>query len=152
MKLFCGPKGFAILVSLTLLSLTGCGWWHSLPADWDKDIPGIYQGSYSNFVEIISFETNGYYHHTISQAGKTIVDEQGKWLVEPDSFSIELKPDGQFSLLYDPVKQGFSTNISSYQNMSFFPLPDGKTFFKISYCVDYRYCLIRQTKTNSAPR
>ncbi len=38
----------AVLVLLAF-SLIGCGAHHSLPANWDRDLPGIYDGTVSVF-------------------------------------------------------------------------------------------------------
>ena len=46
----------------------GCSAYHSLPPDWGKDIPGVYEGSIPPFREVVTFYTNGTYFHEVYEA------------------------------------------------------------------------------------
>lgn len=119
----------------------GCSAYNTLPVDWDKDIPGIYEGAFAPYKEVVQFNNDGTFNHEVFEADKKIYGESGKWSVASGHYIINLSSFTQF---YDPVNHTFSTNTSSFVSYEFSPLPDGKKFFKISVQSDFGFCLVRK--------
>ena len=135
-------KFTTILFLLALLALIGCGAYHSLPANWDKDLPGIYEGRSSSFRETVEFKPDGTFHHKVILNDQGLVDEMGKWSTTAGRYVVDLD---RFTQFYDPVARKFSNAGKEFGSYEFFPLPDGKTFYKISANVDFDYVLTRKT-------
>jgi hypothetical protein len=131
---------------LILLILAGCSAYHSLPSDWAKDIPGTYQCTSGSYRESVVFTSDGIFLHKFFEKDKEILSESGKWNTPTSSFEIELNPTNHFTQFYDPMSKRISSTGSSFGSYIYFPLPDGKTFFKISPSPNFEYCLLREGK------
>ena len=128
------------MLVLLVSSLVGCGAYHSLPPNWDRDLPGTYDGTVSAFRERLEFQTTGTFQHQVFEADRLLIMETGKWNVITGKFAVKL--DG-FSQFYDPLTRSFSNTASIFLSYEFLPLPDGKTFSKISADVNFEFVLSR---------
>jgi hypothetical protein len=126
----------------------GCSAYNTLPVDWDKDIPGLYEGAFAHYKEVVQFNNDGTFRHEVFEGGKNIYAESGKWSVTSGRYVIDLSAFTQF---YDPMSRTFTTNMSKFVSYVFQPLPDGKKFFKISTDVDFQFCLVRKLSTGISP-
>ena len=129
------------LLSIVVGCLSGCGAYHNLPANWHKDLPGIYEGTSSTFREAVEFKPDGTFRHEVFDANRSLLSESGKWSTSPGQFVVELN---HFTQFYDPMTERFSRTGQEFGSYEFFPLPDGKTFTKISAHVEYKYTLKRK--------
>jgi hypothetical protein len=123
---------------------SGC----SLPADWDKQIPGAYAGSKGQLTEEISFEPSGAYIHTLRNGTNVIKTERGQWKPSQDKFEIWLNPSTSkdFTQFYDPMADALSTNGKPFFEYVYFPILRRDGFDKISASVDYKFTLNRIEK------
>ncbi len=128
------------MLVLLAFSLIGCGAYHSLPPNWDRDLPGTYDGTVAAFRERLEFLTNGTFRHQVFEADRVLIMETGKWNVVTGEFAVKLDPFSQF---YNPMSRTFSNTVSDFASYVFLPLPDGKTFSKISASVDFEFVLSR---------
>jgi hypothetical protein len=126
----------------------GCSAYNTLPADWDKDIPGIYEGAFAPYKEVMQFNNDGTFGHEVFEGDKNIYSESGKWSVTSGQYIIHLSAFTQF---YDPMNRTFTTNASVFVSYQFSPLPDGKKFFKISADVEFHFCLVRKLLAGVSP-
>jgi hypothetical protein len=126
-------------VSLICLLLSGC--YQTLPPNWSKDLPGLYEGKQSGFREVIDFKPDGTFYHEVFLNESSLAVESGTWAIPQNQFLVELKPFKQF---YDPINNAFSTTNGNFGFYEFRPLPDGKTFSNISASVDFKYVLVRK--------
>lgn len=129
-----------LVLVLVAFSLIGCGAYHSLPANWDRDLPGVYEGTASSFREWMEFLTNGTFRHQVFEADRLLIMETGKWSVVIGQFAVNLDRFGQF---YNPMSRTFSNTVADFASYEFWPLPDGKTFSKISADVNFEFVLSR---------
>ena len=134
---------------LICLILVSCSAYNSLPNNWDKDIPGTYEGVFNSFKEIMEFNTDGDFRHEVLEGDKSILNEHGKWSVIHGKYIINLD---RFTQYYDPLTGTISTNCKHFIYYEYYPLPDGKKFYKISTDVDFRYCLTRKRTDDSGSR
>ena len=104
----------------------------------------MYEGISALFRETVEFKTDGTFHHTVVLAGRTLVSESGKWSTSPGRYVADLD---RFTQFYDPVTRKFSETGTKFGSYEFRPLPDGKTFSKISASVDFDYTLARKGDT-----
>jgi len=139
-------KRFCFAVSALLAVLIGCSGYNSLPNTWTMDIPGTYEATRPPFKEIVEFRTDGTCLHQFFVNEHKVVSETGRWATTPGKFEISLLPDDVFSEFYDNGSRQFSTNKTSFSSYDFWPLPNGKTFSKISGFGDYAYSLTRTKK------
>ena len=122
-------------------SLAGCGAYHSLPANWDQDLPGIYEGTSSTFRETLELKPDGNFRHQVFEADRSLCNESGKWSTLRGRFVVDLDDFTQF---YDPMTDKFSGTGMPFSSYELGPLPDGKTFDKISASADFKYTLTRK--------
>jgi len=122
----------------------GCSAYNSLPPNWGKDIPGLYQEKISGHRETLQLNVDGTFRHELFSGENRIASELGKWIVPPGKYRIELVPAGEFTEFYDPMTQSFSTNGRPFGSYVYWPVPDGKTFSKISASVNFEYTLLRK--------
>jgi hypothetical protein len=120
------------------VSLLGCS--PQLPANWQKDIPGVYAGDQSGFREVIEFKSDGTFNHQVFFGGGLIHSESGKWRVPSGEKELVLEPFTQF---YHRMDRAFSTNGVKFAFSPFWPLPDGRSFSVISASVDDKFLLVR---------
>ena len=138
-------KIIALLLIIGLQVLVSCSVGNSLPKNWIKDIAGVYEGAFSSYREITEFNTNGTFRHQVFEGGKMIIAEAGKWSVFPGKYEIRLEPIGKFTQFYDPMTRKFDVVGKDFGSYVYWPLPDGKTFSKISASPEYEYCLVRKS-------
>ena len=129
---------------LAWLALVGCGAYHSLPANWGKDLPGVYQGTSLAFHEIVEFKSNGTFKHKVTLNHRSLVDETGKWSTSSGRYVVNLD---RFTQFYDPLARKFSEAGKEFGSYEFRPLPAGKTFNQISTSVDFDYVLTRKNQS-----
>jgi len=134
------------LLVVAVFSLAGCGAYHSLPANWHQDLPGIYEGTSSTFREIVEFKRDGTFRHEVFEAGRSLCSESGKWSTSQGRFVADLN---HFTQFYDPMTDKFSGTGKEFGSYELGPLPDGKTFSKISASVEFKYTLTK--KKGDAP-
>lgn len=128
------------ILSVVIIPLfAGC--YQTLPPSWQGEVPGIYEGGRSGFREVVEFRTGGIVHHEVYDGEVMIVKESSKWSVSQGSYSITVDSFTQF---YDPTTRKFSSAGAAFVGYEYLPLPDGKTFTKISASVDFDFCLIRK--------
>ncbi len=136
------PKSIIQVIRALLLSgvvaLLGCS--PRLPANWQKDIPGVYVGNQSGFQEMIEFKSDGTFTHEVLHNGSSIHSESGKWRVPPGEHKLILEP---FTEFFNRMTGAFSTNGVKYAFCHFWPLPDGKSFNMITGSVDNEFRLVR---------
>jgi hypothetical protein len=132
-------QNVATLVLLGCLTLTGC--YQTLPTSWEKDITGKYEGGRAEFREVVEFKPGGIFCHEVFIDGKSVLNEASRWSVESGRFAINVDSFTQF---YDPSTRNCSASGSPFVGYVFLPLPEGKTFSKISASVDFDFCLYRQ--------
>ena len=138
---FSKKRMAATLLVTAMFSLAGCSASHNLPANWDKDLPGTYEGTSGTFREKVEFKSDGTFRHEVLEADGSLCSESGKWSVSQGRFEVILDHYNQF---YDPMTGKFSETGREFGSYQFSPLPDGKTFYKISAEVDYKYTLTRK--------
>jgi hypothetical protein len=150
-RLFHGKSEYALkhqrkfLTGILVLGMiAGCSAYHSLPSDWAKDIPGTYESTSGSYRESIVFKRDGTFVHKFLENDGEIVSESGNWNTSTGRFKIELKPDKYFTQFYDPLSKSIVSKGNSFGSYVYFPLPDGKTFFKISPSPNFEYCLTRK--------
>jgi hypothetical protein len=126
------------------IAFTGC----SLPANWDKQIPGAYAGSNGQLTEEISFEPSGSYIHNLRRGTNVIHTEKGQWKPSHDKFEINLEPSksGEFTQFYDPMTDVLSTNGKPFIDYVYFVAIRGDGFDEISASVDDKFTLKRIEK------
>lgn len=131
------------LLILGVFLLAGCDAYHSLPANWHQNLPGIYEGISPSFRETVELKSDGTFQHEVSLAGRAVVRESGKWSTAPGRYVVDLD---RFTQFYDPVTKKFSETGKEFTSYELRPLPDGKTFSKISASVDFDYTLARKKR------
>jgi len=129
----------AILVLSGVLALSGCA--PPLPATWQNDIPGVYEGELSGFREAIEFKADGTFHHQVFQDKKAIHSESGKWSVPSGKKKLVLEP---FTEFYDAMARKFSSDGNRFGHYYYWPMPDGKSFNMITASVEYEFRLVRK--------
>jgi hypothetical protein len=139
----------AVAIQVIVTFLIGCSAYHSLPVDWSKQIPGRYEGIHGNLKEVMIFEVGGAYTHQILDGTNTVIAEGGSWNVPAGEYKIMLTPTGSFTEFYDPLNRTFSTQDNRTASYTYWPLPDGKKFSKISASPGYEFCLVRVTKSQA---
>jgi hypothetical protein len=60
-----------------------------------------------------------------------------------------LTPTGSFTEFYDPLNRTFSTQDNRTISYTYWPLPDGEKFLKISASPGFEFCLVRVTKSQA---
>lgn len=128
-----------LLIVTGLQMFTGCS--PSLPSDWQKDIPGIYEGIHSGFREIIEFKPDGTFRHEVWKEDRSIHAESGKWSVVSNQAKFVLQP---FTEFYHPIKKTFSLKGDTAALYYYWPVPDGRSFAMISADTEYEYRLGRK--------
>lgn len=126
--------------------LASCAAYHNLPDDWDKEIPGVYEGANGSFREMLRFNTNGTYLHEVFKVDTRLVSEGGKWSVTRGRFEIHLTPEKDFTEFYDSAVGRFDENGRKFIDYYYYPLPDGRHFTNISADVDFRFQLARKER------
>lgn len=133
-----------LFIAVGIPFMFGCWGHNSLPKDWVKDVPGVYEGTSSSYTELVDFGADGRFSHELFQSGNKILTETGTWSISPGRYEIQITPAKTFTQFYDPVTRKFSTTGKEFGSYVYWPLPDGKTFSKISASVEFEYCLTRK--------
>ncbi len=124
--------------------LTSCGVGNDMPPTWVKDIPGIYEGVFGQYREVLVFSTNGDYRHEFFRGKEQITLEYGKWSAVSNIYEISIIPKTSFTQHYDPMRKTFSEKGSTFSGYDYSPLSEGETFSKISASVNYEFTLVRK--------
>ncbi len=124
--------------------LTSCGVGNDMPSTWVKDIPGIYEGVFGQYREVLVFSTNGDYRHEVFRGQEELTKDFGKWVVTPGKYELFLTPNNYFSQHYDPMTKTFSEKGQNFLDAVYWPLSEGDTFTKISASVNYEFTLVRK--------
>jgi hypothetical protein len=66
-----------VTLSAGIIFCGGCGGGNILPDDWDKQIPGTYIGFWNPYKEVVVFQTNGTFIHTVYDRSVQIYIETG---------------------------------------------------------------------------
>lgn len=128
----------AVLIFASLQMFTGCS--PNLPSGWQKDVPGIYEGSHSGFREVVEFKPDGTFRHEVWNDAQSIHAASGKWSVVSNQAKLLLQP---FTEFYHPMKKTFSPKGDTMAHYYYWPVPDGRSF-AISADTEYEYCLGRK--------
>ena len=132
--------------------LTGCGGYCSLPENWYRDLPGLYEGVSDSFRETVEFKPDGTFNHEVFESGHQLLAESGKWNIPPRTCEVSLD---HFTEYYNRQYRKFSRESSDYRSYYFHPLEtspryNGKSFNIISADREYRFTLKRKTAATTA--
>lgn len=84
-----------VLVALSgVLVFLGCSEDHR-PADYEKALPGVYEGSQPGFREVLVLNTNHGFAHEVFVGGRSILVESGKWSYDGNG-AIRVEPFTSF--------------------------------------------------------
>ena len=131
----------AVLLYVSV-ALLGCS--PQLPANWQKDIPGVYAGDQSGFREVIEFKSDGTFNHQVFFGGSLIHSASGKWRVPSGEKELVLEPFTQF---YNQMERAFSTNGVKFAFSYLSPRPDGGSVPMLSESVDDKFLLVKQVSS-----
>ena len=147
-------KSGVIGIGTICAALSGCYQQATTPANWNQNVPGTYQSSFSSYAESIYFSSNGTYVHNVYQSGEKIHSDSGKWAIAQDSVRLDLSPSGVFSEFYDPMSRSFLSNSRPFGSYVYWPIMKGNVLKGISPSVEYEYSLVKRTdnSTNSLDR
>jgi len=101
----------------------------------------VYEGGKLSFREVVELRPDGTFNHELFDGVRSIYSESGRWSIPPGRYEIRVD---SFTEFYDRLARNFAAQAKKYVAYQFFPLPEGKTFRKISACVDFEYCLLRK--------
>lgn len=121
------------------MPVVGC--YQTLPTNWEKDIPGLYEGSQAEFREVMEFKQGGICRHEVYVGGRSILNETSRWSALPNRFVIYVD---NFTEFYDPAIRKFGDKGKALVGYEFRPLSEGGTFDKLAAGIEFQFCLTRK--------
>jgi len=141
-KLICSQ-----LLLLIAVLITACSNDNGLPKGWTKDVPGRFEGVSPPYREVLEFHTDGTFSHEGYNGSNQLFTESGDWRASSNEFEIDIKPNTEFTELYNPRSRSFSSagqKFTGYMYWPAWPVPEGTPFSIISASADYEFSLKRQ--------
>jgi hypothetical protein len=135
-----------LFLSAGIVSLCGC-FDRVSDKQWEKTVPGLYEGSQSNFREVLDLQPNGNFGHEAFIDQKLVHRETGHWSYDVTSGMVSVKP---FTSFYDREKRRIMTNGTPVAADMFSVLRYGKSASRITQSIDTDYSLSKKgSETNS---
>src|SRR5256885_8775363 len=127
------PAWNFIVLLVILLLCAGCSQTGSTP-QWQKSIPGLYQGDQAGFRELIDLRPDGMFRHEVFIEEKSVLAESGKWSYEAASGAILVEP---FTSFFDERARTTTRKGKERTEDVLLPLREGSIVKRISPSVDF---------------
>jgi hypothetical protein len=131
-------RSFDMIAWIFVLVLTSGCFSGVSDKEWEKTVPGIYEGKEADLHETLVLERSGGFDHRVMVGTNVVLVEKGMWRYEVSNGILSLEP---FTSFYDDVTTKLRTNGIRRDVGSLGVLRYGKAASKISFSPDTHYCL-----------
>lgn len=133
------PNINRLMLVLTVGTLSLCGCFLAVSdKEWERTVPGVYEGSLQNFREVLDLNQDGSFRHEFFTGQQLVHSGTGKWSYDVKSGMIRVAP---FTSYYERETRSSTTNGVTKAADVFAVLRYGKSASRITQSTDVDYSL-----------